>query len=211
MWKWLIGLFLIGGLLVCAGGLGGSGWWYWQRLQVERQATEAAQLARVQQEEAANALTIATAARSDALAIARAAVAAGDDRSAIDAFGEVLDGEPQNVEALLGRGRALARLERTTEAETDLRALVQLQPDNAEALEALAWVLGRSGQDAEAVTTLDALIKLTPNDPKAYRDRANAAFRAGNLPEARADAARSCALGLTEGCALEERLRAVRR
>ena len=211
MWKWLVGLVLLGCGLVCVGAIGGGGWWYWQRLNAERVADAELEARRAEADAKLEARIAEDSDRAANMVKARAAVASGDDAATVVAFGDVLLVEPTNAEALLGRGRALARLERLTEAETDLRAVVAITPKDPEAWTTLAWVLARSNQDTEADAALDALLKLEPDNAKALRDRANANFRSGKLPEARADAARSCALGLTEGCALEERFDAVRR
>ena len=141
---------------------------------------------------------------------ARAAVAAGDDRAVIDAFGDVLTGDPANTEALLARGRAYAHTDQLALAESDLRELVRLKGEDKEGWESLAWVLGRQGNDAEAEDALDHVLKLDPENAKALRDRANARFRTGDSAGAREDADRACKLGLADGCTLSERLSGMR-
>ena len=185
MWKWLLALGIVA-LVVCAGAVGGGAWYglKWQAAQEET--------ARSQAEDAAKA------------AEGAARVMAGQAAQA----DHLLEADPTSVEALIGRGRCYARLERYELAESDLRAVTRAAPDRKDAWEALAWVLTRMSRDDEAVDALDHLLALDGADTKALRDRASARFHAGDAAGALTDARGACELGFAEGCALEEKIRA---
>lgn len=211
MWKWVAGAVVVFGVLVCAGAAGGGAWWWWTAASAERAAEEARLAAEEAAAQEVRAAAAAQGVRVERLAAARLAAAAGDHAAAVDAFSDVLDGEPAHAEALLGRGRAYAQLERYDLAEEDLRAATRAAPADPAGWESLGWVLGRMGRDADAVDALDRRIALGEADPGPWRDRANARYRAGDVAGARADAARACALGLADGCTLEERIVAATR
>ncbi len=211
MWKWIVGVVVVIGVLLCVGGGVVGGGWLWARYRAERAAGAAEEAAAEQAAAADAAADAATMARTDSLAAARAAAAGGDATSAVDAYSDVLEGDPDNVEALLGRGRAYAKLERLDLAEEDLRGVTGRDPANREAWSSLGWVLGRMGRDGEAVQAYDRVLALAGEEPQALRDRGNARYRAGDVAGARTDAARACALGLPDGCALEERIAAATR
>jgi putative thioredoxin len=207
MWKWIVGGVVLVGLLVCVGGAGGLGWWFWQSREAEL-AARASEIAVAEASaRAVEESRVASERVRDRLGAARRAVEAGDHAAAVDAFGDVLELEPEHPEARLGRGRAYARLERLDLAEEDLRVAVRLDPRSKEGWEALAWVLGQGGRDIEAVEALDQLLALDDRNARAWRDRANARYRGGDVRSAREDAARACALGLADACTLEERIR----
>jgi Flp pilus assembly protein TadD len=210
MWKWLIGVGVVLGGLACVGGAvtGGAYWW----AQRELALAEAAMVAAVAAEEAAAAEAVAAeaAARETARAAAAAAAASSDPERAVGGYTELLVQNPDDLEALLGRGRAYARLERFEAAEVDLRAVTTRAPERREAWETLAWVLVREGRDAEAVVAYDRLLALAGEVPTILRDRGNARFLSGDAVGAEADARRACLLGLDAGCALEARIRATR-
>ena len=187
MWKWIVGVLVLG-LLVCVGVLSGGGWYAFQQWRAEQQVKLEAEQAQALASEQVARQEAERAQRVDLVTTGRAAVAAGDDRAVIDAFGDVLTGDPANTEALLARGRAYAHTDQLALAESDLRELVRLKGEDKEGWESLAWVLGRQGNDAEAEDALDHVLKLDPENAKALRDRANARFRTGDSAGAREDA-----------------------
>jgi len=207
MWKWLLALGFLA-FLVCAGAIGGGAWYglKWQAAQAEAARISLEKAAKAS-EEAAQVMA-AQAAQADHLGEARAALAAGNHAAAEAAFSLVLEADPTSVEALIGRGRSYARLERMELAEADLRDATRIAPERKDAWEALAWVLTRMSRDGEAVAALDRLIALDGRDTKALRDRASARFHAGDADGALTDARGACELGFAEGCALEEKIRA---
>ena len=208
MWKWIVGIALVGGLLLCVAGAVAGGW----VLQSQRRQTEIALRAEEETELAAAKIAVENAknnARATRLQAARAAYGAGEWEAAVTGFTEVLREDPDSLEATFGRGRSLARLTRLSAAAADLRVVTQKQPDHGEAWEALAWVYTKDGLDAEAVAALDRLLALDDPNARGFRDRADARYRTGDVAGALADAKQACALGLTEGCTLEERIRSV--
>lgn len=209
MWKWIVGVLVLA-VLACAGIMSGGGWYAWQQWRAEQEAKARAEEAAAQAAREVATQEAARAARLDQVTAGRAAVAAGDDRAVIEAFGDVLTGDPKNTEALLARGRAYAHTEQLALAESDLRELVRLDGGSKDGWESLAWVLARQGNDTEARDALDRVLALSPDDAKALRDRANARFRTGDTSGARSDAEQACKLGLQDGCTLAERLATMR-
>ncbi|MDP2313799.1 MAG: tetratricopeptide repeat protein [Pseudomonadota bacterium] len=210
MWKWIVALLLFG-VLGCMGAVGAGGWWWWSNEKARAQAV-AVELAEAEQaREAAVEQVAVEADRANRLEEARVAYGAGNHAVAVDAYTDVLEADPAQGEAWLGRGRSYAQLDRLDLAEGDLRRATQLDPTRVEGWESLAWVLARNGRDAEAVTALDRLVALDPVNAKAIRDRANARYRSGDVGGAVFDAKRACSMGLAEGCALEEKIRAATR
>lgn len=211
MWKWLVGALVFGAILVCVGGGIGGGWMYYSGWRADQAIAEVEAEAQARAAADAERAAVATTDREGQLQAGLAAAAGGDAETAVAAFSEVIEGEPEHVEARLGRGRAYALIERLDLAEEDLRAVTRVAPERREGWESLAWVLGRMGRDAEAVDAYDRLLALVGDDARVLRDRANARYRGGDVAGARADAARACVVGSADGCALEKRIVAATR
>lgn len=210
MWKWLLALAVVG-LVVCVGVLGAGGYAYTRYAADVRAAEAVVVAAQASAAQVAEEMGRVAAARVDQLEEGQEAYRKGEHTRAVDAFSAVLEADPTSNEARRGRGRSYARLERLDLAEVDLRQCTRDDPTNREGWESLAWVLARNGRDDEAVDALDRLVALDENDPAPLRDRANARYRTGDIPGAREDARRACALGLAEGCSLEEKIVAATR
>ncbi|MES2644332.1 MAG: tetratricopeptide repeat protein [Myxococcota bacterium] len=206
MWKVVVAVVVLVGLVACAGLLG-AGFYGYTGYRADREAALLVEAsAAASAAEAAAEMGRVDATRTDGLLEARAAYLAGDHTRAVDAFSAVLEVDPSSAEARLGRGRSYARLERLDLAEQDLRQSTREDPTNREGWESLAWVLTQSGRDTEAVDALDRLVALDGENPKPLRDRANARYRTGDIAGAREDARRACTLGLADGCTLEEKI-----
>jgi tetratricopeptide (TPR) repeat protein len=208
MWKWIVGIVVVGALLCCVGVIGGAGWWWWHARADAAEAVAAVEVRQAEAEREADDAAAETARLAARRQDGRARYESGDYEGAVDAYTDVLAATPSDGDALLGRGRALARLDRLASAEPDLVDATRLLPDRKDGWETLAWVLTREGSDGEAASALDHLVALDPTDAKALRDRASARYHTGDLAGARADAAQSCTLGLAEGCTLKQNIAA---
>jgi Flp pilus assembly protein TadD len=79
-------------------------------------------------------------------------------------------------------------------------------PDDFRALQQLDYALARRGQFERVVELWTAYLARHPQDGQAYLERGGAHFQLRQLAAARADAARACALGVSEGCAREKQV-----
>lgn len=202
MWKIALAVVVVLGL-ACAGVAGGLGYWWWARqaAAVEQETTRR----EMRQQEAVMAAEIEKQAATREEADAR--YAAEDWSGAIDLYDAVLETSPDDLGALLGRARSFAHVGRDERAAEDLEAILKVDPRHVEALDTLAWVQSHQGYDRDALQTLDKLLAVDESRAKSWRDRANIRFRLGDRENALADARRSCQLGLSEGCAMEQRIR----
>lgn len=116
---------------------------------------------------------------------------AGSPALALNEFQVLLDSHPGDAywgSAWIGKARALAALERTSEAVAAYRSLPKALPEHARAAEALwsaAQLLERAGQLEDAATAFLELADRYPNDSGATGAR----FRAGLLRYQLADRA----------------------
>lgn len=137
----------------------------------------------------------------EAVTEAKAAIAAGDDRSstwtllgtalvmnqqydeAIEPLGEALKRNPRQGAALRTRAEAHIARGRLAEAIRDLRAAVELEPETIVRLR-LAEVYAREKQYAEAITLLEAILKAEPDNSEARTQLAAAMIDSGRAAEA---------------------------
>lgn len=214
MWKTLLAVAAILASLFCAGAAGVSAWWYLRGGADEAALDSAAPaeeevdgLAEAEQAAAEKALEI----RGEASrARAAQAYAQGRFQEAVSLYDVVVETHPRDAEALLGRGRAYAKLGQNARAAQDFESAVAVDRDRVAAWEGLAFVRAASGDDRGAVEALDEAVRGAPTDGRLLRERANARYRAGERALALSDAALSCSLGFQDGCALEKRMRSAR-
>ncbi|MBS0461146.1 MAG: tetratricopeptide repeat protein [Proteobacteria bacterium] len=90
----------------------------------------------------------------------------GQKKAALAAYDRGLaffDGEPN---LLYGRALLLEDMDRITEAEADLRAIIAADPNNAAALNALGYTLAdRTNRYAEAQELIESALRLQPDSP----------------------------------------------
>jgi YaiO family outer membrane protein len=137
----------------------------------------------------------ATPSFDDAYARARALANDGQPELALAAYDALLARSPGNVDVLLGRGIAYARLGRWQEAERDLRAAAGAAPAYADVWSALGNTYAWSDQPEQAVDAYTRLIALQPDDAAAYVARGRALRALGRNAEARADLDKARTLG----------------
>ncbi len=91
----------------------------------------------------------------------------GDVQRALDLFGRVADLEPENVEALTGRGLCYLDLESYPPAEASFQAALAIAPDAAGALLGLAETYRWQGKDADAIRYYEKYLAMHPGGDEA--------------------------------------------
>ena len=122
----------------------------------------------------------------EALAIAKEAVAAGDQEQADDIFNQILEHEPDNAEATAGLTRSAIARKDFEVAKAHLADLPPAVASHAEIQAARAALeLAEAGQKAQGATAeLEARLKADPQDHQARLDLAVALFSANNRERA---------------------------
>ncbi|MCF7833616.1 MAG: YaiO family outer membrane beta-barrel protein [Candidatus Marinimicrobia bacterium] len=109
----------------------------------------------------------------------------GDPSEALEVYQEILNLYPDDVDALLFRGRLFARLEMYDLAEAELIHTLELAPDYLDAYYALASVYYWSGQLDKAKVVLTDWLMRDLENPDAYLLSARVAIAGMNYPAAR--------------------------
>ena len=89
-----------------------------------------------------------------------------------------------------------------------LEQAVRDHPDDFRAHQQLDLALARKGERARIVTMWTDYLARHPDDGPAYLERGGTYYHTGHLSEARADVARACELGVSEGCVRKKQLAA---
>jgi len=123
---------------------------------------------------------------ADALALAKEAHAAGDTARAVNIWTQVLEHEPQNVEALVGLARAALAQKDAARAKALIARVPADQANHADvAAVKTALELAEAGQKAAGeVGKLEARLAADPKDHQARLDLAVALFAAGEREKA---------------------------
>ncbi|MBI4416797.1 MAG: tetratricopeptide repeat protein [Euryarchaeota archaeon] len=118
------------------------------------------------------------------LSRALVASASGQLEEALSLFDRILAVEPDNVNALVGKGVALRRVGREDEALVTLDAALARQPNNTAALRAKGQIL--EGRDAheEALVSYEALVEASPRDAEVWALRAGVLEEVGQIEQA---------------------------
>jgi len=116
----------------------------------------------------------------EALAIAKECIAAGDLAQAEDIYEQIVEHEPENVEALAGLARAMIGKKEFARAKELLAKVPAAQANHADAVAARAALeLAEAGEKAQgAFGELEERLKKDPNDHQARLDLAVALFAA---------------------------------
>jgi len=86
---------------------------------------------------------------------------------ALDLYGKLAAQDPDNAEALAGRGLCYFDLEQYAPAEASLREALRLSPGQADALMGLAQTLRAQGRKAEAITMFERYLAAHPGGDEA--------------------------------------------
>lgn len=112
---------------------------------------------------------------------------------------------PDDPEAHMNLGTALAHAGRHAEAEQACATALRLRPDYYEAEILRGWSLGSLGKPAEALACLDHAAELAPDAPAAHVHRGYALNRLERFEEALAAFERAAALGPLDAHALQSK------
>jgi predicted Zn finger-like uncharacterized protein len=86
---------------------------------------------------------------------------------ALDIYGRITAEDPENVEALTGRGLCYFDLEQYAPAEASLQEALRLSPTEADALLGLAETYRAAGRKAEAIATFERYLAAHPGGDEA--------------------------------------------
>ncbi len=122
----------------------------------------------------------------EALAMAKEAIAAGDQEQADDIYEQILEHEPDTAEAIAGLARSAIARKDLAAAKRRLASVPPAAAGHAEVQAARAALeLAEAGQKNQGATAeLEARIKADPQDHQARLDLAGALFAAGDRARA---------------------------
>ncbi len=92
---------------------------------------------------------------------------AGKSEQALEIYGRIASDDPENVEALAGRGLCYFDLEQYAPAEASLRAALRLSPTQADALLGLAETYRAAGRKADAIAMFERYLAAHPGGDEA--------------------------------------------
>jgi tetratricopeptide (TPR) repeat protein len=101
------------------------------------------------------------------LAQAQRLLAKGDAEGALELFGRVAAQDPENAEALAGRGLCYLDLESYAPAEASFLAALRIDPGEADALLGLAETYRYQGKKMEAVSHYERYLAEHPDGEEA--------------------------------------------
>lgn len=120
---------------------------------------------------------------------------AGQLAKALADYSKAIELDPTLAQAYNNRGKVYGMLGRYELALADLSKAIELRPHDAEAYVNQGTVNSLLGRQQKAVADYTKALEITPSDPDVLRGRAVAAFDAGNLDLASADAEACSRLG----------------
>jgi tetratricopeptide (TPR) repeat protein len=123
---------------------------------------------------------------------------AGDLALAIDLFSNVLDHDPEHINAYLQRGFAHSMSKNYELAVKDFSAVIARKPDHVWAFTSRGSALNRLERHAEAIRDFDAVLALDARNGEAYNNRGWAYKAQGDLEAACKDWKTSQRLGNSE-------------
>jgi predicted O-linked N-acetylglucosamine transferase (SPINDLY family) len=119
----------------------------------------------------------------DAYALHRA----GNLAEAVRLYGEVLQGDPQNYDAMYLLGFAQLQAGRFADSDRTLSVAMRLKPTAPDAPLARGIALQRLGRHGEAIACYDVLLAIKPDHHEGWHNRGVALIMLGRYDEARSD------------------------
>ncbi|MEO8671321.1 MAG: tetratricopeptide repeat protein [Tahibacter sp.] len=105
--------------------------------------------------------------------------------AAVEAYTRGLAALPDDIRLLYARALLAANIERSSEAERDLRRVLALKPGDFDAMNALGYTLADSNQKLdEALGLIEVALKNKPEEPAVIDSFGWVQFRLGHLDEA---------------------------
>jgi tetratricopeptide (TPR) repeat protein len=112
------------------------------------------------------------------------AYAAGQFRSAADAFGKAVSADPASVTARANLGLALSRLGDAAGAAGQFETVLRMDANDVTAHASLGMILAGQGRDGEAVAHLKAAYAQAPDDTRVRSELVGALLRLGRQGDA---------------------------
>ncbi len=107
---------------------------------------------------------------------------AGQLQQALELYNRLLTESPNNHDLLYARALVAERLDNLTQAEADLRLVINEDPKNYHALNALGYTLAdRTDRYQEALELIEKAVALAPDEPAIVDSLGWAHYRLGNL------------------------------
>lgn len=125
---------------------------------------------------------------------ARAAAEAGDMQRGADLYSDVIDVEPENVDAHVGRGRLYLDLGDYTRAMSDFMVAEELAPDSPEPQIAIGDLYFARKDYRKAIEYFDAALEMTPDHAMAFCRRGISHYYRKNYVESLEDLLRAQSL-----------------
>src|SRR5213080_2177728 len=116
--------------------------------------------------------------------LSRALIASGNYAQALSLFDEILEVEPSNVNALIGKAVAYRRRGKPQEALNCLDLVLGVQPGNSSALLNRGNILLEQGDAEAALESFERLTQLYPNDEEAWTALGDVLLRIGRDEDA---------------------------
>jgi tetratricopeptide (TPR) repeat protein len=91
----------------------------------------------------------------------------GSVERALDLYGQVVSAQPDNAEALAGRGLCYLDLSRYAPAEASFQAALRVDPEQADALLGLAETYRSQGRRADAIQYFEKYLAFYPDGDEA--------------------------------------------
>jgi len=110
-----------------------------------------------------------------------------DPEKRLAMYGQVLEINPEQVDALRARGALLLQLRRNEDALADFERALEIEPTHAASIEARGATLAALGKTDEALADLSKAIELAPHLAGPYAQRAQVYLRQQQLTEALSD------------------------
>lgn len=95
----------------------------------------------------------------------------GQYAQAIDLFSEVLEREPEHLNAYLQRGFCHSLRKEYEAAVADFSAVIQRKPEHLWAYTSRGSAYGKWGRQEQAIQDFDKVLALDPHDQEAYNNR----------------------------------------
>jgi len=123
-------------------------------------------------------------AQDDVLENGQALLDEGEYEQAVEAFTEVLDDNPDNVDALVGRSRAYGQLGDPQQALVDAKRAVALAPESGEAYMARGLALLAAGSTEDGIADMEQAAALDPDNAEIFFTQAEVYIVLGEIDRA---------------------------
>jgi len=101
-------------------------------------------------------------------------------KDAIVSFDAILEFEPDNVDALFNKGKALDQIGNNDEGMSYMKKALEIEPDNVDVLTYLSAELAKSGRLEEAKIHYEKILEVEPDNVDALGFKGDELVRSGN-------------------------------